>query len=342
MRHRGAGDVRYDLPLVNNTLSPASPATIMRVVRHFLLLTAAATLAACGSAPTKEPVPAAPPVAAAKPTPAPTPSTKYYKDDGPGDGAPANFDALPDAVPRLEPLHRFANRPYSVFGREYVPATSLRPYRERGIASWYGRKFHGAKTSSGEVYDMYAMTAAHPTLPLPSYARVTNVISGKSVVVRVNDRGPFLHGRVIDLSYAAAAKLGIAQKGSGEVEVEAILSAGTPTLAAAAPLPPVAAAPVVATGAGAPPSEVSASVPIASAEGGFVVQLGAFASYANAQNFVAHLANQIGPVGVEPSVRQINGRFRVFVGPYPTRDDARRTADRLREALGLPSTIAIQ
>ena len=193
------------------------------------------SLAACGVAPTR------PPARARRRRPRPAPSTKYYKDDGPGDSAPANLDAIPDAVPRLEPLHRFANRPYTVFGREYVPATTLRPYRERGVASWYGRKFHGEKTSTGETYDMYAMTAAHPTLPLPSYARVTNVATGKSVVVRVNDRGPFLHDRVIDLSFAAAERIGIAQKGSGEVEVEAILPGGTPALAAAAPLPPVAA-----------------------------------------------------------------------------------------------------
>jgi rare lipoprotein A len=112
--------------------------------------------------------------------PTPSPSTRYYKDDGPGDSVPANLDAIPDAVPRLEPLHRFANRPYSVFGREYVPATSLRPYRERGIASWYGRRFHGEKTSTGEIYDMYAMTAAHPTLPLPSYATVTSVATARA------------------------------------------------------------------------------------------------------------------------------------------------------------------
>ena len=125
---------------------------------------------------------------------------------------PQDLASVPDAVPRLEPLHRFANRPYTVLGRDYVPATALRPYRERGTASWYGRKFHGQKTSTGEVYDMFAMTAAHPTLPLPSYARVTSVANGSSVVVRVNDRGPFLHGRIIDLSYAAAIRLGIAQR----------------------------------------------------------------------------------------------------------------------------------
>jgi rare lipoprotein A len=226
-----------------------------------------------------------------------------------------------------------------VFGREYVPATTLRPYRERGIASWYGRKFHGEKTSTGETFDMYAMTAAHPTLPLPSYARVTNVATGKSVVVRVNDRGPFLHGRVIDLSYTAAERIGIAQKGSGEVEVEAILPSGT-TLAATAPLPPLAA-PAQTVAKATPPIEDATPVPVASLEGGFVVQLGAFANFANAQNFVAHLANQIGPIGVEANVRQINGLFRVFAGPYPTREEARRTAERLRDALGLPSTIAV-
>src|SRR5689334_21992480 len=143
----------------------------------------------------------------------------YYLDDGPGANPPANLEQIPDAVPRLEPLHRFANRPYSVFGRDYVPATELRPYHERGIASWYGRKFHGVSTSTGEPYDMYAMTAAHPTLPLPSYAKVTHVATGRSVIVRVNDRGPFLHGRVIDLSYAAASRLGFLREGSAEVEV---------------------------------------------------------------------------------------------------------------------------
>ena len=167
---------------------------------------------------------------------APSASGKYYLDDGPGANAP-DLDAVPDAVPRLEPLARAANRPYEVFGREYVPATMVKPYRERGIASWYGRRFHGQKTSIGEPYDMYAMTAAHPTLPLPSYARVTNVATGRSVIVRVNDRGPFLHDRIIDLSYAAAHRIGIAQAGSGEVEVETILPGTYSQFARAAPPP---------------------------------------------------------------------------------------------------------
>jgi rare lipoprotein A len=144
----------------------------------------------------------------------------YYKDDGPGEKPPAQ---VADAVPRAEPLHKFANRPYRAMGREYVPMTSLQPFRQRGVASWYGKRYHGQKTSSGEVYDMYAMSAAHPTLPIPSYARVTNLANGKSVVVRINDRGPFLHGRVIDLSYAAAHKLGYIGAGQAQVEVESII-----------------------------------------------------------------------------------------------------------------------
>src|SRR6185369_7442315 len=206
----------------------------------------------------------------------------------PADDIPDGLDDIPDAEPKWEPLHKPATRPYVVLGKEYVPNTAVKPYKVRGIASWYGKKFHGQKTSIGEPYDMYAMTAAHPTLPLPSYARVTNVATGKSVVVRVNDRGPFLHSRVIDLSYAAAYRIGIAQKGSGEVEVEAIIP-GETVIVATAPLPPVA----TVSGTTAAATEAATAVPVAPSDGGFAVQLGAFASYANAQNFVAHLANQL-------------------------------------------------
>src|SRR5690606_3230661 len=133
----------------------------------------------------------------------------YYKDDGPGTDIPANIEAIPDAVPRIE-VHSRANfRPYVVFGKKYFPVSDEAPFRQQGTASWYGRKFHGQKTANGETYDMYGMTAAHPTLPLPSYARVTHAGTGKSVIVRVNDRGPFHSSRIIDLSYVAAAKLGL-------------------------------------------------------------------------------------------------------------------------------------
>jgi rare lipoprotein A len=154
----------------------------------------------------------------------------YYKDDGPHERPPSNLDAVADATPRVEPLHRYANRPYTVFGKSYRPLASLQPFRQRGMASWYGKRFHGQKTSSGEVYDMYKMTAAHPTLPIPSYARVTNLANGRSVVVRINDRGPFHAGRIIDLSYVAAWKLGYIAAGSAQVEVEAIVPGSSRSL----------------------------------------------------------------------------------------------------------------
>ena len=162
----------------------------------------AALLAACSSAPKKG---------------------GYYKDDGPGASTPGSLDRIADAKPRYEPLSRTANRPYEVFGKKYVPLQAVQPYHQRGVASWYGKRFHGQKTSSGETYDMYAMSAAHPILPIPSYARITSVRTGKQVVVRINDRGPFHSGRVIDLSYAAAHRLGLIGSGSGEVEIDAIV-----------------------------------------------------------------------------------------------------------------------
>jgi rare lipoprotein A len=147
----------------------------------------------------------------------------YYQQDGPGESARLSRADLRDAVPRVEPLMSGPNKPYTVLGRSYTPETRERPFRQTGVASWYGKQFHGRQTSSGERYDMYAMTAAHPTLPIPSYARVTEAASGVSVIVRINDRGPFLHGRVIDLSYAAAHKLGYVNRGSTQVTVERIL-----------------------------------------------------------------------------------------------------------------------
>src|SRR5207245_1750342 len=199
----------------------------------------------------------------------------YYKDDGPGERPPANLEQIADAQPKAEPLHRYANRPYQVFGKEYVPLAFVQPYRQRGVASWYGKKFHGQRTASGEPYDMYAMSAAHPMLPIPSYARVTRVATGRSVIVRINDRGPFHQGRMIDLSYAAALKLGFAHLGSAEVELESIepgqavtptQQAATTTAPAAATTPPPAAttAPAATTTAATiPPAEVT--TPLAAA-----------------------------------------------------------------------------
>lgn len=147
----------------------------------------------------------------------------YYQDDGPGENPPEGLQAIPDAEPKIEPYSTRGNRPYVVFGKTYTPMTDNQPFKQRGVGSWYGKKFHGQKTSSGELYDMYKMTAAHPTLPIPSYARVTNTKTGTQVIVRVNDRGPFHSSRVIDLSYTAALKLGYLGKGSSELEVERLL-----------------------------------------------------------------------------------------------------------------------
>lgn len=143
--------------------------------------------------------------------------------DGPGTRIPPDLASVPDAEPRVEPIRTSGgtSKPYSVLGRGYAPLTDDRPFREAGLASWYGSKFHAASTSSGEAYDMYAMTAAHKTLPLPSYVRVRNPANGREVIVRVNDRGPFVDGRVIDLSYTAALKLDLL-RGVAPVEIERI------------------------------------------------------------------------------------------------------------------------
>lgn len=195
------------------------------VTHHFAIAAIlAVALSGCGT-PTKRDTTAKPPQRGGG----------YYLDDGPGANPPANIDSIPDAVPRAEPVRSATSRPYVVMGRSYTPMTALQPYKARGIASWYGRRYHGKQTSSGEIYDMYAMTAAHTTLPIPSYARVTNIANGKSVVVRINDRGPFIDDRLIDLSYTAAHKLGVLAGGSAMVEVETLIPGQTSTRAAPPP-----------------------------------------------------------------------------------------------------------
>ena len=230
----------------------------------------------------------------------------YYKDDGPGDNPPANLASLPDAVPRNESPHRFANRPYTVFGVGYAPISSAQGYREQGVASWYGKKFHGQKTSSGEVYDMYGMTGAHKTLPIPSYARVTNLANGRSVVVRINDRGPFHAGRIIDLSYAAAYKLGYVSAGSARVEVEGL-------------------------GAEAPGTPAS----MASASTGVYVQMGAFSSRQNAEDLRGRLASRLAWLSEAVQVLSIGNLWRLHVGPYASRESARAIAERIEAELSL-------
>lgn len=196
--------------------------------------------------------------------------------DGPPDNPPADLATVPDAEPRIEPIRSGGpNKPYTVAGRSYEPQTADAPWRERGQASWYGRKFHGRRTASGEVYSMYGMTAAHRTLPIPSYARVRNVSNGREVIVRVNDRGPFHSERVMDLSYAAALKLGVLGGGVAQVEIERLTFAdirsgswrreGVPNVAAASvdAATTVAAAPLVAPPAAPPAAASSKALPSA-------------------------------------------------------------------------------
>jgi rare lipoprotein A len=247
--------------------------------------------------------------------PAQSPSTPpvkggYYKDDGPGDKPPPNLSQIPDAKPRQEPLHRAANRPYVVFGKYYEPLAALQAFKQRGVASWYGRRFHGQKTSSGELYDMYGMTAAHPTLPIPSYVRVTSLSNGRSVIVRINDRGPFHSERIIDLSYAAAYKLGYIEAGSTRVEVESILpedGAGTPAEAKAV-----------------------------------YVQLGAFASRDNAEDLRTRIARQLAWLSDTVQVLATGNLWRLHVGPYGSNDAARSVADRIEAELNLKPLLVVR
>src|SRR5437899_385566 len=282
----------------------------------------------------------------------------YYKDDGPGERPPANLEQIADAQPKAEPLHRYANRPYQVFGKEYVPLAFVQPYRQRGVASWYGKKFHGQRTASGEPYDMYAMSAAHPTLTIPSSARVTRVATGRSVIVRINDRGPFHQGRMIDLSYAAALKLGFAHLGSAEVELESIEpgQAVTPTQQAATTTPPAAAttAPDAATTApdAAPtPPVATTTPPVATTIGqalapdqaaAVYVQVGAFSSRANAENLRSRLEGEFGWLKDTVQVLAIGNLWRLHVGPYRTQDDARSVAERIESQLSIKPLLVVR
>lgn len=304
--------------------------------RRVAVLAVVPLLVACGSQPPRVDQEGSPPPAAAKPAPQKPPQYTlkrgggFYQDDGPGDSIPGNLDAVPDAEPRAEPLHRFANNPYSVLGRDYVPAKELKPYRARGVASWYGRKFHGQKTSSGEIYDMFAMTAAHPTLPIPSYVRVTNLANGSAVVVRVNDRGPFLHERLIDLSYAAAWKLGYIGAGSARVEVESVLPGEAPKEA-----PPADTLLALTKAEAAAPAPAEPPLPAVQELRGTFLQLGAFGSQDNAESFRARLARQLDWLTESIHIQARDGMYRLHLGPYRDAQEAGRVAERIREALAL-------
>ncbi len=302
-------------------------------MKNNIIVIALATLAltACGTTPQKQTSTTQAPIEdrSAAHDVGTTVSGGYLAGDGPGDHPPENIEAIPDAVPAAEPLHRYANRPYVALNKNYVPLTQPGNFKQRGIASWYGRKFNGQHTSSGEKYDMYKMTAAHPTLPIPSYARITNVTMQKSIVVRINDRGPFLHDRVIDLSYTAAYKLGIIGKGSAEVEIESLTAdSNIRTIAKAdavqsVPLEPVAAEPA---------AQVASVSPVVSSN--VFLQLGAFSTKAAAEKFLTQMHAKLGDAGHQLSLFTQSNKIRVHIGPYATLAEARSSRTGLRDKLG--------
>src|SRR5690606_30076904 len=263
-------------------------------------------------------------------------------DSAPAGGIP-DVHLIPEPEVVAEPHSRYGNRsPYTVLGKKYYVRDSAEGYRETGIASYYGNKFHGRRTSNLEVYDMYAFTAAHKTLPLPSFARVTNLANGSSVVVRVNDRGPFHDGRIIDLSYAAAVKLGVDRAGTARVEVvglmpgenarqeyDAVAAAPPPE----APLPPAPPAPTAIDQlVAALPVATAAAAPAPSVPGAFL-QVASFAEEANAQRALAAV-DAAGIAGASLAAGDSAGRpvWRLRIGPVPA-DAVEAIAERVR-ALG--------
>ncbi|NDZ13469.1 septal ring lytic transglycosylase RlpA family protein [Variovorax sp. WS11] len=313
--------------------------------------------------------------------------------DGADANPPSGLGQVADAEPRVESIRGSGgtSKPYAVLGRSYVPITDDRPWRETGLASWYGRKFHAQSTASGEPYDMYAMTAAHKTLPLPSYVRVRNPANGREVIVRVNDRGPFHEDRIIDLSYTAAYKLDLL-RGVAPVEIERITNAdiragtwrrGDTALAQAAPgVPPTALAaspvaapiaseavavavpaaltsPVVAMpraevrelGALPPLAPEAAPAPapaatdeaaprsLSAATSGFWVQLGAFSQRDGVERFQQQVARSMPALAGALNVFAERGTYRLQAGPYASRDQARDTAEQVRNGLQLAPMI---
>jgi rare lipoprotein A len=306
-----------------------------------LILFAVIILTACSSVPPrKDEMRSTPaPVIEAQATPTtPIAQSKrggYLEGDSPGADVPANLDSIPNAVPRVEPLHRFANSQYTALGKTYTPLTTPGSFKERGIASWYGKKFHGKRTASGEIYDMYGMTAAHPTLPVPSYARVTNLSNKKSVVVRVNDRGPFLRERIIDLSYVAAYKLGIVDNGSAEVVVEVESLVADNNIQPIEIMDSVVVTPLKPTTAMSVSSEPAAI-------GNVYLQLGAFRSQQSAESFLGRMNIEFEGGGKRVELYQKDGDMvRVHIGPYSTQDEARAIAERLQPRLGFKPFVVL-
>jgi rare lipoprotein A len=265
-----------------------------RILAAPLCIAAAAGLSACfATRPSPEAVSVPAPAFEIPPTPTPRP------------------ESIPDAVPKVEARSKYGNPPfYEVFGQRYYVLSSSVGYVERGVASWYGPGFHKVRTSVGEPYDMYAMTAAHKTLPLPAYVRVTNLQNGRSVVVRVNDRGPFVDNRIIDLSYSAALKLDVVRNGTAFVEVRSIDPLGPQ------PAEPPTPAPLTVTTVAPAPADTAPLTPAPAANAPLFVQAGAFGDPENAKRLAAKLGGGgYGTIFVRDD--EIAGRrmYRVRIGP---------------------------
>jgi rare lipoprotein A len=275
----------------------------------------------------------------------------YYKGDGPGEDTPDGLLDVPDAVVKAEPYNKWTGRPYTVLGKTYTPLANDEPYSQRGVSTWYGVKFHGQRTASGELYDMYKMTAAHPTLPIPSYVRVTSLDSGKSVVVRINDRGPFHSSRIIDVSYTAALKLGLLGKGSHEVEVERLFP-GDPIVP---PAQIAAARREAASEAQSAPPEIEAlmledrvqsdsaalvsqSAAAAAGDGRYFIQLGAYGQAGTAEA----MSQKLSRAGVELGtleVVKVGSLNRLYGGPFASRADAAEAMRALPSGLGFKPIV---
>lgn len=265
----------------------------------------------------------------------------YNKDEGAGQDRATGLMDLPDAEVKAEPYNKWANRRYSVFGQSYTPIGQDEAFVQRGKASWYGVKFHGQKTSSGELYDMHKMTAAHPTLPLPSYARVTSLDNGKSVVVRINDRGPFHGNRVIDVSYAAALKLGLLGKGSHMVEIERLFPndpSRIATMRRAATSLVQSATPEIDALVREDRLQADSAAVAEVADKQYYVQLGSYARAGTAEAMRSKLAG----LGVELGTLEVvraGSVDRLYGGPFASRAEARRAMRKLPGMLGLKPLV---
>ncbi|HEY1059878.1 MAG TPA: septal ring lytic transglycosylase RlpA family protein [Limnobacter sp.] len=277
----------------------------------------------------------------------------YYLDDGPADWRPSNLADLPMADPQVEPILVAKTKPYEALGQTFYPQTTLEePYKARGRASWYGRKFHGARTATGEIYDMHQMTAAHPTLPLPSYAKVTNLSNGKWVIVRVNDRGPFLRNRVIDLSYAAAYKLDYISHGSAEVLVEKLtptdiaaykadLASGKIAQSGQGPNPSASASALADAGVAVQPVSTATTKPSTATTAGRPVylQVGAFGNRASAESLLSRVNASGADVSASGRILSESGMHRVLLGPFSSLDQANEAAIQLTSVIEVKPVI---